>query len=259
MGLEWLNDYEEGWRRRSPQQVLDGVMLAGGWGKVFAKEVELPKFAHIVRNFFNRAPQGLTLLGVNQGSGKLGNLRRKLLDTYARGFKTAFALSGDVYQDEYNVTWFQMDAAGAVYHLKKVKNATIQGAGQAYLGQGGTPKFKLISPDGTDGSRETIIKSTLAPSGIRWEWDAGLAPPAIYAKVIGEENHYEVVVSRIDTNPQWRGSYNYAETAVVGFDMHEKLDIKPHERYPRYVNAGNIFSDLSSRRFPKLPPREMHW
>ncbi len=258
MGYEWLIDYEE-WRKRTPQQVLDSVVLAGGWGKVFAKDLELPKFAHVIRNFFNREPQGLTLLGENQGIGKLANLGRKIMDTPMRGFKSAFALSGDVYQDEYNVTWFQMDAAGALYHLKKVKNATIQGAWQGYLGQGGTPKFKLISPDGTDGSRETLIKSTLGPSGIRWEWDAGLGHPGVYAKVIGEENHYEVVVSRIDSNPQWRGSYNYAETAVVGFDMHEKLDIKPHERYPRYVNAGNIFSDLSSRIFPKLPSHEMHW
>ncbi|MGD9562936.1 MAG: hypothetical protein AB7F88_12950 [Pyrinomonadaceae bacterium] len=187
MGFEWLNDYEK-WRERSPQQVLDAVILAGGWGKVFAKAVELPKFAHIVRNFFNREPQGLTLLGVNQGIGKVGNLQRKLLDTYTRGFKTAFALLGDVYQDECNVTWFQMDAAGAIYHLKKVKYATIQGGLQAYFGQGGTPKFKLIAPDGTDGSRETIIESTLAPSGIRWEWDAGFNPPPIYAKVIGAEN-----------------------------------------------------------------------
>ena len=258
MGYEWLHDYEE-WRKRTPQQVLDSVVLAGGWGKAFAREVELPKYAHVVRNFFNREPQGLTLLGENQGIGKLVNLGLKIANTQSRGFKTAFALSGDVYQDEYNVTWFQMDAAGALYHLKKVKNATIQGAFQAFAGQGGTPKFKLISPDGTDGSRETIIKSTLAPPGIRWEWGGGLGPPAIFTKVIGEENHYEVVVSRIDTDPQWRGSYNYAETAVVGFEMHEKLDVKPHERYPRYVNAGNIFSELSSRRFPKLPSREMHW
>lgn len=259
MGQEWLIDYEK-WRQRPPQDVLNAVSSAGGWERVFKEwkkrnpqqPFDLPRWAHKVRNFFNREPQGLTLLSRDRGLPI-----RKVLFLYP--IAEAFALSGDVYQDEYNVIWFQMGAGGTIFHFKHVNSMQSEAAAQQYIGQVRTPIFKLVSPDHTDGSRETIIRNFRPRKGFKYTDLIGSAPGIAGSDVIGEEGHYEVVVSRIEDDPKWQGSYNYAETAVRGIDLHTKFDIKPHEKDAFYVNPDNRFSDLSSRSFPQLIEAQKHW
>jgi hypothetical protein len=66
---------------------------------------------------------------------------------------------------------------------------------------------------------------------------------------IGEPHKAELVVSRIDTTMRYQGSYNFAETAVVGLDEHEKYDVKPHVKDNKYIDPPDRFAPLEKRIF----------
>ncbi len=161
MDLYALRDYNS-WRRGSAEEILAAVERVGGWKFVFPDGV--PLWAHRVRNFFNQEPRRLTrfsadigheyLALIHSGLGKLGS-RSDINEIVEKQ-----ALSGDVYRDEFGHTWYQMSPGATIYHWGKDPTwaapleAVMQTGGQALL-----PVFKLVAPDGTGGSRETIIKN----------------------------------------------------------------------------------------------------
>jgi hypothetical protein len=46
-----------------------------------------------------------------------------------------------------------------------------------------------------------------------------------------------------------QGSYNFAETAVIGRDSHTKLDVETHQKDKIYIDPRDRFSPLSNRIF----------
>lgn len=268
MGLkEELGKYTY-WQNKSPNQILKEVgTVAGGWRSVFPDR--LPKWAHRVRNFFNQESFLLTRLDQRTAlteTQKLSVKSRVFISMVNKNYFDAIgehgALSGDVYKDRSGRMWFQMSAGGAIYHFKEVKHKVPEAILQTVLGQSITPIFKLVSPDGTGGSCETILKNfegmaraeidILNIPGVNQiieKLPFGLGDSGGYN--FGEINKPSTVV--IIDNPHYRGSYNYAETVMSGLPAHEKFDIKPHEDDPNgYIKVPRPypFSDLSDRIFP---------
>lgn len=258
MDLKMLRDYDE-WRRSGPQQIIEAVKNIG-WKKVF--EDEVPLWAHRVRNFFNVEPTSLTrldksltnhyLAGVD---GKLAALRRGYhVGDYDRVAELE-ALSGQVYRDQFNNIWYQMDAGGGIYHFgSHPKIPALESAYQSKMqGQKRTPIFKLVSFDGTGGSMETIIENPL---------DQSLHPALRHLKVgrtaIGEVNKQVPVRSLIEKKYEYEGSYNYSETVDAGYAEHVKRDVHTHNWYERwwkgevYLNPPDRFLPLSNRQFPEF-------
>lgn len=266
---EYLGQYTY-WQKKSPGRILVEVKSVGGWASVFPND--LPKWAHRVRNFFNQEP--LLLMRLDKDSAFMEVHKLNIRDLYIsnllkKNFSAAIAehgaLSGDVYKDGSSRSWFQMDSGGAIYHFKEVKYSKLEAILQSLQGQSMTPIFKLISPDRTGGSCETIIKNF---QGInRAEIDI-LNIPGVNRIIeglpfgmgdsggyfLGEVNKPLPVGGLIVDIPDYLGSYNYAETVVKGFSAHKKFDIEPHEKDPKgYINPSNPFSNLDSRKFPQDP------
>lgn len=263
MGLKELNDYTY-WRTKSPGQILVEVSSVGGWKSVFTDELP-PRWAHKVRNYFNREPRFFMRLAVKLDKRNLIDFRN-LVDIKEKGFSSAVgemsALSGDVYKDELRRTWFQMDAGGAIYHFKEVKNKTLEAVLQSVQGQAMTPIFKLICPDGTGGSCETILKNFVGSANS----EIGIMNiPGVYRIIevlpgVGDSSGYRLgeinkplpIEGLIKVIPSdYQGSYNFAETVVSGLKNHTKFDINPHEKDDKYMKVNDRFSDLFSRIFPE--------
>lgn len=257
MGLkEDLGTYQY-WLGRSPGNVLLEVISIGGWKEVFNSTSfpqGLPRWAHRVRNFFNLEPTTLTyeqfILEKNHFY-KLYNL--KPID---EGLETSMALSGDVYVDSLLNKWFQMSPGATVYHFRHSTNKKIKAIQMTSSGQRFTPVFKLVSPDGSGGSRETIIrnpfKSTSIPSPVRGLLNLPNISVPIGDSIIGKKGLQVNVMKLIEDNAEFQGSYNYGETSVSGFDSHSRFDIKPHEKDEKgYINPDNRYSNLFSRTFPQ--------
>lgn len=259
MELQKLGEYKY-WVDQSPQEILNAVKSHGGWAKVFPKG--LPLWAHRVRNWFNVEPISLTRM--DQGTAReflaivdfgLDALERKLNRIQGNWSRLAEikALSGDVYKDQSKTIWFQMDAGGTIYHWGDKPIVTlVEGPYASFNGQEAMPIFKLVSVDGTGGSKETIIQNWLNIP-VRY----GLGGIAYRGRAnIGKVNSPEYISYLVEQKPKYQGSYNYAETVDSGFAAHEKYDVNTHEKRPNvYFDPPNRFQLLSKRRFPEKDDR----
>lgn len=256
MDIKMLRDYNE-WLKRSPEEILDAVRQnRDGWAAVFnsaAFPKGLPVWAHRVRNYFNREPLSLIRLSESESTNlvkavyKIPSYTRVRQETLTEKVKRLWALTDHVYKDENYTTWFQMSPAGSIYHFKEIGNETLEGLHQEWLGQSVTPIFKLVSPDGTGGSMETIIDNPLRAGTVV----QALLPKASRGFVIG--NLSALIPVPIIKEPRYQGSYNYAETVDLGNADHDRLDVQPHKnttRYKTYVNPTNRFAPLKLRKFP---------
>lgn len=231
MGLLYASELADSreWVRQNAQDILDSVKKAGGWAKVFPKKV--PDWLHKLRNYFNVEPRELKLVDKSVTDHWMREIRKHgELDTPFIGKRT---LSGHVYFDEEIEVWYQMGAGGTIYHWgDDVKVAWAEAAYTSEIRkQTGTPVFKLICPDGTGGSKETIIHN--------WYGQAK----------IGSTNNPQLVVGKVVPTMKHQGSYNFAETSVVGLDEHKKYDVKTHENDPNYIDPPNRFEELKKRIF----------
>lgn len=276
MDIVRLRDYRN-WIGKTPGEILEYVKkIKGkkenekGWKLIFTKEAfpdtptGLPRWAHRVRNYFNREPTILELKA--EGSHAYFNLYK--YDPKRGGFQENMALSGDVYMDELLTPWFQMDPGGAIYHFKHPKNPKAEAALQGALGQINTPVFKLISPDDSGGSIETIVDNPIVTSvtstvvgGI-----GSLVGGGVFGKQISKLRSSTIgkgekvnITSRIIKVYDFQGSYNYAETIDAGYDSHVNFDVTPHVKDEKgYLNPderhSSLFSD--SRKFKEYAPKE---
>lgn len=250
LSTQELREYKN-WVGKSPVDIREAAIRAGGWMKVFPMRnlkgtypnitVDvLPVWASRVRNYFNEEPSFLRLLPSQEA------LMRTAVDTGSVG---SLALSGDVYVDEHGRYWFEMSTVATVHHtpgkVTKRKMAKYFLSSQATV-----PVFKLISPDGTGGSMEVCVKN---PQNRELGSLNGIAIRA-GSKTIGKTGEMVSVRSRLETDEVLRGSYNYAETVVSGFNAHTRMDVNPHiARRGFYINPP-LFSPLSGRRFQESDP-----
>lgn len=157
---------------------------------------------------------------------------------------TRDALSGDVYLDELGRAWYQMAAGATVFHWgRRPRWLTIEAIWVELIrGQNDTEVFKLISMDGTGGSKEVILANDGANA---YGWGQG-------SKRIGGVNETWNIRKIIVTHPAYQGSYNYSETTQMGFAAHQLRDIDTHrEGSGFYVNPKDLHSPLRTRRFPE--------
>src|SRR5262249_48141715 len=124
----------------------------GGWGNVF--RTRLPRWASRIRNYFNETPLALKrvddwlagelLARLQMGLNELNRAKmtkwlkkwnvskslpriKRLPDPkpgnpdplFLDDIGETFALSGDVYLDQYSRFWFQMSPGGTIYHWGK--------------------------------------------------------------------------------------------------------------------------------------------
>jgi len=233
MDIDQLSTYHE-WVGKTPDEILTEVKNVGGWAKVFPGA--LPIFAHQVRNYFNVEPMTLNRYPTDTGNEFVARVQERFknwgrIDT----FKGVMALSNDVYKDQANRTWFQMSPGGTIYHWGGEPTWDVADAWSTnYLrGQDGIPIFKLVSPDGSGGSLETIIRNN-GQSTI-----GTVSKPEQVAHLVLRDYHHQ-------------GSYNYSETVEMGLPAHERHDVAPHKRYPDgYLNPPDRFLPLNARRFPE--------
>jgi hypothetical protein len=250
MDLSTVRDYKS-WVGKSAEEILAAAKQVGGRAAVFPDR--LPHWAHRVRNFFNEEPRSLTrfdahvsheyLAMIHVGLDALGS--RSDIDEIAekRG------LSGDVYKDESGHTWYQMSPGATIYHWGKEPIWPFFEAIKQHGKQAIIPIFKLVSPDSTGGSSETIIKNPQNQLVRVMSFSAKLG-----RRSIGEVRKKETVIHLIVRDEWHQGSYNYSETVIMGLAAHEKHDVRPHKKYPYpgvYVNPQDRFLPLALRRFPE--------
>ncbi|QYO63408.1 hypothetical protein [Leptolyngbya sp. 7M] len=237
------------WVGMNAKLILASVMKAGGWAKIFPDGV--PRWLHKLRNYFNVEPRSLRLVDRSIKDHWMSEIRAHGKLSGIVGKRT---LTGDVYFDEEVEVWYQMGAGGSIYHWgRDVMVASLEAAfTHTFRGQARTPIFKLICPDGTGGSKETIIMNPqtnkiYVQTGTGWP---GSRIPVMQGREkIGEINRPELVVNRVVTKMKYQGSYNFSETAVVGLDEHKKRDVKPHEKDPIYIDPPDRFAPLDKRVF----------
>jgi hypothetical protein len=103
------------------------------------------------------------------------------------------------------------------------------------------PIFKLISPDGTGGSRELVLTN---PKG----WLFG-------DSTIVDVLHWKYIRDRVVLQEPYEGSYNYAETISSGYDEHVKADVDTHREWPGFYINPDPDSALKDRGFPERDGR----
>ncbi|MGL4550755.1 MAG: hypothetical protein ACRC33_06170 [Gemmataceae bacterium] len=204
MTVEELRDYTC-WQEKTAWDVLNAVIQVGGWATVFDKGV--PRWASRVRNYFNATPDYLMRFDEGREEAAVRAFHR-----YKKGL-SRFALHGAVYKDEDKRLWFQMTTAATIYHYPGEVNKRKM-VKAAILPQSLIPIFKLVSPDGTGGSREVILNN---PKG--WVFRDSTVVDVL---------HWGKVRDRVITREEYIGSYNYSETITVGRGAHEVRDVKPH-------------------------------
>lgn len=240
MTIEQLRNYNH-WIGKSPDFVRQSAIHRGGWTKVFPAagfDMKCFRWAHRVRNFFNDLPSALRRVRpisplaswafrwiptktiemakvvdvlVNTPVWEVPNIPSRVKESMALDQRF-------VYRDPYGRIWIQMSAGATVYHWNSNGNSdpTERTAILATaIGQQNIPVFKLVSPDGTGGSREVILRNP------------GRLTLADYDEL------FQVLDSRLVTNIEHFGSYNYSETAVAGDQEHILRDVEPHtaDRY----------------------------
>lgn len=232
------------WVGLNAEQILYSVLHAGGWAKVFPKGV--PSWLHKLRNFFNVEPRTLKLVNKSLTDHWMQDINSHGALTGITGY---FALTGDVYQDEEIAVWYQMGAGGTIYHWgKDVKYETPEAINTQIRGQDNIPIFKLVCPDGTGGSKETIITNRMfpVPSAIKNSYERR------GSSRIGATDQQVLVVDRVVRKMKYQGSYNFAETAVAGLDEHKKYDVETHKKDPIYLDPPDRFQPLSKRIFTEF-------
>jgi len=294
--LKSLRDYNN-WIGHTAYDVQHAVIGLGGWGNVFPGP--LPRWASRIRQYFNLNPTTLRLLDENESGRHLAmaqtavdsirdsisfqkklrglNLQKPLvnlkpdapIDTFKGQMGTLYALSDDVYEDEIGrMIWFQMSAGAGIYHFgEKPQSPTLRALGAAHRGQKYSPIFKLVSPDGTGGSRECCVKNIFdVVKKTKTRIDGEFTSMLGYT-TIGAVNETVNVAepNRIVKDSVAQGSYNYAETMVKGLPEHERLDVETDPMEPGYyVEPPNLFqfsdvgllSNLHMRRFPEKDGRK---
>jgi hypothetical protein len=247
MGLLYASELRDStdWVLQNAQDILDSVKKAGGWAKVFPKGV--PMWLHKLRNYFNVEPKSLRLVDKSVTGHWMQDVRAH---GQIDGLITQFALTGDVYFDEEVEVWYQMGAGGTIYHWGG--GVTWEPADAAHTqffrGQARVPIFKLICPDGTGGSKETIVTNpkvrkvrVVGPQGVMDEMQG--------TTKIGATNKPVLVLDRVETEMRYQGSYNFSETSVVGLDEHKKNDVNPHKKDGQYIDPPDRFEPLNKRIF----------
>jgi len=248
MGLLYASELQDPaeWVDQNAQDILDSVKKAGGWKKIFPKGV--PMWLHKVRNYFNLEPKTLRLVEKVPTDHAMHEIR-----SYGQigGLITQFALTGDVYFDEDVETWYQMGAGGTIYHWGGgVTWEPIDAISTQFLrGQARIPVFKLICPDGSGGSKETIISNPRVSKVFVGGSSFGLEYEMQGRTTIGAKNKGVLVLDRVETQMKYQGSYNFAETSVVGLDAHKKNDVHPHHKDAKYIDPPDRFEPLKDRFF----------
>lgn len=239
MDVKMLQDYSN-WVGKTPKEIISAVKGAGGWKNVFPDS--LPVWAHRVRNFFNVEPKSLWRFDEDTSKNFIGRVQEGLNALKTSSLKSdiaeTFALSGDVYKDAQNKIWYQMSPGGTIYHWGRNPIAPmVESPWQSVKGQGALPIFKLIAPDGTGGSHETILRN-----------------PHHISTVVKKENFLAYVAHLVLTDYWHQGSYNYSETVDAGYSAHVMRDVDPHTKYPFpeiYVNPPDRFAARGMRVFPE--------
>jgi len=249
MGLLYASELKDpnDWIGQNAQTILYSVKKAGGWKKLFPT---LPMWLHKIRNYFNVEPATLRLVDKSVTQHWMTEIRKYgQLNAFIKGPRT---LSGHVYFDEEIEVWYQMGAGGTIYHWGRDVIGWLDFAEAGYAHfirtQKGIPIFKLICPDGTGGSKETIIRNpkinkvpVSTSQGDHFEMQR--------SSKIGEVNNVNLVKTNIITDGHHQGSYNFAETAVHGLSTHETYDVEYHHKDPVYVDPPDRFAPLSQRVF----------
>jgi hypothetical protein len=232
MSPEKLRDYRN-WYDLNAEQVLTAVQRTkGGWKTVFPKGI--PCWASRLRNYFNITPHFLMRYDSQR---EWTNYFKHLVK---RSLMEWHALHGAVYKDKQNRDWLQMATAAAVYHYSGKVNKRKKAA--AYIKpQALMPIFKLISPDGTGGSRELILTN---PKG----WIFG-------DSTVVDVLHWKYIRERVVLQEPYEGSYNFAETITVGYDEHVKADVDTHREWPGFYINPDPDSALKDRGFPERDGR----
>ncbi|MEO5858658.1 MAG: hypothetical protein ABIR33_06890 [Pyrinomonadaceae bacterium] len=236
------------WVLQNAQDILDSVKQAGGWKKLFPND--LPMWLHKLRNYFNVEPVTLRLVDKLVNDYWMSEVRRYgQLKALVKGPRT---LSNHVYFDEEVEVWYQMGPGGTIYHWGRDVIGLLDWAEAGYAhfvrGQAGIPVFKLVCPDGTGGSKETIIKNPKI-NKVAVSTSQGDYFEMHRNSKIGEVNQVNMVKPSIITDGHHQGSYNFAETAVHGLKSHEKYDVETHHKDPVYVDPPNRFAPLKTRIF----------
>ena len=146
-----------------------------------------------------------------------------------------------------------MGPGGSIFHWgDDVKVMEVEAAHtHLFRGQKGIPIFKLICPDGTKGSKETIVANPMV--NLEEEVDAvGNVREVEKGKSKLGEIGETVRVRKLNlhiTTMEHQGSYNFAETAVSGRDWHTKFDVSTHQKDKVYIDPPDRFSPLKDRTF----------
>jgi hypothetical protein len=243
-----LRDPSE-WVNQNAQRILDSIKQAGGWNQVFQGPV--PMWLHKLRNYFNKEPMTLKLLDPSRTRHWMSEITRHgQLGGRTSGPRT---LSGHVYVDESNNIWYQMGPGGSIFHWgNEVEIMQIEAIHTHFFrGQTGIPIFKLICPDGTKGSMETIVVNPLI--NIKEEVDAmgNVREVAKGESKLGEVGQTVRVRSQDlhVTTMEHQGSYNFAETAVIGRSGHTRFDVETHQKDKFYIDPRDRFTLLKDRIF----------
>ena len=238
--IDQLRDYRY-WIGRSPLEIRQAAIANGGWAKVFPHTTEFPLWASRVRNYFNETPMEIKSLDMLE-SLKAASRATKI--GLLSDVKANCALEGMfVYEDRSGRLWYQMVPVSSIYHYdgevdtaKKIKGFLMP--------QVHTPVFKLVSPDGSGGSREVCIHNWQLN---RENWN----PLTRGAKGIGKTDQWVNIRTKVVIDPVYAGSYNYSETIEMGSSNHEHRDVKPHKVSPSFYVNPSMFSQINSRRFPE--------
>ncbi len=250
MGLLYASELKDpnDWVGQNAEDILKSVRQAGGWKTLFPSNI--PMWLHKIRNYFNVEPATLRLVDQGVTAHWMAVVRKHgQLNAFIKGPRT---LSGHVYFDEEVEVWYQMGAGGTIYHWGRDVIGWLDWAeaGTAHFvrRQTGIPIFKLVCPDGTGGSKETIIKNPKLDK-VEVSTSQGNYFEMQSRSKIAETNVVTMVKPRIITNAHHQGSYNFCETAVHGLDSHEKYDVETHHKDPVYVDPPDRFVPLKQRIF----------
>src|SRR5262245_61885043 len=138
MGLLYPSELVDSseWVLANAQDILDSVLKAGGWKKIFPDGV--PTWLHKLRNFFNIEPKCLRLVDKSATDYAMREVRSH---GQMESFVGKRALTGHVYFDEEVETWYQMSAGATIYHWgDNVRFESLEAAyTQKVYGQTGIP------------------------------------------------------------------------------------------------------------------------
>lgn len=286
MDLDSLKNYVN-WIGKSPEEIRKGVINVGGWKVVFpgrlplwahrirnyfnvepehltrldpaSARYQMQKISHdldlmqaykkvkLLKNHpvWGLMPEVKMFPDPPAGTPSYGpNMKDNIFDEIGENK----ALSGDVYKGNADMIWYQMSPGGAIYHFKKPTTPALEAPLQSLVTQVFTPVFKLVSPDRTGGSCETIIEN-------RFDQVIPVMNRTYVAGrfAMGLVNQKKGVKGLINKDEEYQGSYNYSETVITGMAAHKERDVEPHERdhsFGIYINPPDRHAPLTERRFP---------